>query len=149
MRPAQHPRPAVLWSLQGLLAALFLFAGLMKLALPAELLRGPVPLPTLFLRFVGVAEVAGAIGLIVPGLLRIHRELTPLAAVGLVTIMTGATVVTIEGGQFAAALLPVTVGSLAMYVALARSRTLAPARLAEPRGVEIRQTYTEGQSPND
>src|SRR6266536_49402 len=73
---------SALWIVQGLLALLFLFAGGMKLVLPLEKLTGPMPLPLpgLFLRFIGVAEVLGAIGLILPGLLRIRPGLTPLAA---------------------------------------------------------------------
>jgi len=55
-------RNITLWVIQGLLAALFLFAGSMKLVLPIEAMAGPVSLPGWFLRFIGVAEVAGAIG---------------------------------------------------------------------------------------
>src|SRR5436305_5188328 len=89
-----------LWTVQGLLALLFLFAGSMKLIVPIELLTAqmPVPLPGLFLQFIGTAEVAGAIGLLLPGLLRIRPMLTPLAACGLVIIMIGATVVTLASG---------------------------------------------------
>ncbi|MGH7703174.1 MAG: DoxX family protein, partial [Gemmatimonadales bacterium] len=112
---------------QGLLAALFLFAGGMKLVLPLEKLTGAVPLPGLFLRFIGVAEVLGALGLFLPGLLRIRPGLTPLAAAGLVIIMIGATVVTLVGGDVAAALISVVVGVLAAFVAYGRWR-LAPHR---------------------
>jgi len=79
----------VLWTVQALLAALFLFAGSMKLILPIEAMADPVPLPGPFLRFLGAPEVLGAM----PGLLRIQTRLTPLAAAGLVIIMTGATVI--------------------------------------------------------
>ena len=116
-----------LWVVQGLLALLFLFAGGMKLVLPLEAMQGPVELPGLFLRCIGVAEVLGALGLILPGLLRIRPGLTPLAAAGLVIIMTGATVVTVAGGQLAPALLSVVVGLLAAFVAVGRWR-LAPLR---------------------
>ena len=118
-----------LWIVQGLLALLFLFAGGMKLVLPLEELTGPmpVPLPGLFLRFIGVAEVLGAIGLILPGLLRIRPGLTPLAAAGLVIIMIGATVITLAGGDVALALIPLVVGLLAAFVAYGRWR-LAPLR---------------------
>jgi hypothetical protein len=116
-----------LWVVQGLLALLFLFTGGMKLVLPLEALQGPVALPGLFLRCIGVAEVLGALGLILPGLLRIRPGLTPLAAAGLVIIMTGATVVTVAGGQLAPALLSVVVGLLAAFVAVGRWR-LAPLR---------------------
>src|SRR2546425_99918 len=110
-----------------LLALLFLFAGGMKVALPLDALTKQMPLPGLFVRFIGVAEVLGAMGLILPGLLRIRQGLTPLAAAGLVIIMTGATVVTVAGGQLAPALLSVVVGLLAAFVAFGRWR-LAPLR---------------------
>ncbi len=114
-----------LWIVQGLLALLFLWAGGIKLVLPLEQLTGPVPLPGLFLRFIGVAEVLGAIGLILPGLLRIRPGLTPLAAAGLVIIMIGATALTLAGGDFAPALMPLVVGLLSAFVAHSRWR-LAP-----------------------
>ena len=116
-----------LWIVQGLLAALFLFAGGMKLVLPLEKLTGPVPLPGLFLRFIGVAEVLGALGLILPGLLRIRPSLTPLAAAGLVIIMIGAIAVTLRGGDLVAAVISLVVGVLAAFVANGRWR-LAPHR---------------------
>jgi hypothetical protein len=112
----------VLWTVQALLAALFLFAGGMKLILPLDQMTGPVTLPGPFLRFIGVAEVLGALGLILPGLLRIRPGLTPLAAAGLVIIMIGATVVTVMGGDVAQALIPLVVGLLAAFVAYGRWR---------------------------
>src|SRR5437762_13397046 len=105
-----------LWIVQGLLALLFLFAGSMKLILPIEMLTAQMSLPGLFLRFIGTAEVAGAIGLILPGLLRIRPSLTPLAACGLVIIMIGATVVTLAGGEVVSALVPLMVGLLCPFV---------------------------------
>lgn len=110
----------VLWIVQGLLAALFLFAGGIKLIVPIEALTMPVPLPGGFLRFIGAAEVLGAVGLILPGLVGIYRELTPLAAAGLVVIMIGATVVTALGGALAPALVPLLVGVLSAWIAIAR-----------------------------
>jgi hypothetical protein len=116
-----------LWVVQGLLAALFLFAGVMKLVLPVEAMAGPVALPGLFLRFIGVCETFGAAGLILPGLLRIRCELTPLAAAGLVIIMIGATVITAMGGSPAPALFPCVVGILAAAVAYGRTSSAQPA----------------------
>jgi hypothetical protein len=116
-----------LWIVQGLLAAVFLFTGGMKLVLPLEKMTGPVPLPGLFIRFLGVAEILGAIGLILPGLLRIRPGLTPLAASGLVIIMIGATVITLVGGDVVPALIPLVVGLLSAFVAYGRWR-LAPYR---------------------
>lgn len=112
-----------LWVVQGLLAALFLFAGGMKLVMPLENLAGPVALPGLFIRFIGVVEVLGAAGLILPGLLRIHVELTPMAAAGLVIVMIGAVVVTVIGGTIAPAVVPFIVGVLAAAVAYGRAQT--------------------------
>jgi len=121
-------RNVTLWVVQGLLASLFLFAGGMKLVLPIEALAGgPVALPGLLLRFIGVAEVLGAVGLILPGLLRIHAELTPVAAAGLVIIMIGATVITAMGGAIAPAVVPFIVGVMAASVAYGRAQS---ARLA-------------------
>ena len=100
-----------LWIIQSLLAALFLFAGAVKLVLPAEDLTGPIAMPILFLRFIGALEVLGALGLILPGLLRIRTGLTPLAALGLVIIMAGATVTTIVGGAILPSLISLVADS--------------------------------------
>lgn len=110
----------VLWVVQTLLALLFLFAGVMKLVLPLEQMRGPVDLPGWFLRFIGVCETLGGLGLILPGLLRIRPGLTPLAAAGLVIIMIGATAITLVGGGGVTASIPLAVGLLAAFVAYGR-----------------------------
>ena len=99
-----------LWIVQGLLALRFLFAGGIKLVLPLENLTGAMPSPGPFLRFIGVADALGALGLILPGLLRNSLGLIPLAAAGLVVAMTGATVITLAGGDVAPALIPPVVG---------------------------------------
>ena len=112
----------VLWSAQVLLALLFLLAGGMKLVLPLEALTKQIALPGYFLRFVGAAEVLGAAGLILPGLLRCRPGLTPLAALGLVGVMVGATVLTVAAGGGVTALGPLAVGCVAGFVAYARWR---------------------------
>ncbi len=117
----------VLWIVQALLAALFLFAGGTKLVLPIEEMTKQMPMPGLFLRFIGVAEVLGAIGLILPWLMSIRPSLTPLAAAGLVIIMIGATGITLMTGEIAMALVPLMVGILSAFVAYGRWR-LTPQR---------------------
>src|SRR4051794_14130625 len=101
-RNAQR-RNVGLWVVQGLLTALFLFAGGMKLITPTEVLSLMSPFPGEFIKVIGACEVLGALGLVLPWALGIRRELTPLAAAGLVIIMIGATVstVTIGGGALA------------------------------------------------
>jgi len=126
----------VLWIVQGLLALIFLFVGGIKLVLPLEVMTEQTPLPGLLLRFIGVAEVLGAIGLILPGVLGIRPDLTPLAASGLVIIMIGATVLTLAGvvpGGAAPALIPLVVGLLSAFVAYGRWR-LAPQSERRPSG---------------
>jgi len=114
----------VLWIVQVLLAALFLFAGGVKLVSPIEEMTKEIAMPGWFIRFIGVCEVLGAVGLILPALLKIRPTLTPLAAAGLSIIMIGATVISLRMGVVVA-LIPFVVGALAAFVAYGRWR-LAP-----------------------
>ena len=86
----------------------------------------PFQLPAVFVHFIGVCEVLGALGLILPGVLRIRTQLTSLAALGLVTIMFGATMFT-PPDQPQLVVVPVGVGLLAACVAYGRWR-VAPLR---------------------
>ena len=90
---------ATLWTVQILLALIFLFAGSMKLILPIEMMTAQMPLP---------------------GLTHIQRSLTPLAACGLVVIMVGAVVLTLASQGVAGAVVPLVVGGLAACVAYGR-----------------------------
>lgn len=117
----------VLWIIQVLLALLFLLAGVTKLVLPIEEMTKQMVMPGLFLRFLGVVEVLGALALILPGLFRIRTWLTPLAAVGLTIIVIGATVITLKIGGGATAMFPLVTALLSAFVAYGRWR-LAPLR---------------------
>jgi hypothetical protein len=113
----------VLWIIQILLALLFLFAGLTKLF---PIIPMPPPPPNMwmppmwFLKFIGVCELLGALGLVLPGLLRRQQYLTPLAAVGLTILMIGAVVVTVMTMGVAASVTPLVVGLLCAFVAYGR-----------------------------
>ncbi|MGH7590606.1 MAG: DoxX family protein [Gemmatimonadales bacterium] len=116
-----------LWITQGLLAAIFLYAGGFKLAMPMAALAKASPLPPLFLKFVSICEISGAFGLILPGLLHIRRDLTPIAAACLVVIMVGAVTATLLTLTIQMAILPFVVGILAALVARGRWGWLKPA----------------------
>jgi hypothetical protein len=85
-----------------------------------DLADGP-PHPVWFLRFIGVCEIAGALGLILPSVSRIRTGLTPLAACGLIVIMIGATTLTAAIGEVAGATFPLVVGIAAAFVAYGRT----------------------------
>ncbi len=124
----------VLWILQVMLAALFLFAGGMKLVMPISEMTAqmPISLPGAFLRFIGVVEVLGGLGLVLPGVFGIRTGLTPLAAAGLVIVMIGAVVITLMIGDLKSAIIPLVVGLLLVFVACARWRVLLLGGSAQP-----------------
>ncbi len=128
----------LLWTAQILVALLFLFAGSMKFIIPAaKMQQGPIALPIDFIHFIGICECLGALGLVLPGALRIKTWLTPLAAAGLTIIMIGATVITLATMSVAAAILPAVVGVLT--VTIARGRTRDRARVG-PTAAALRRT---------
>jgi uncharacterized membrane protein YphA (DoxX/SURF4 family) len=116
----------VLWIIQILLALIFLFSGVTKLF---PIIPMPPPPPNMwmppiwFLKFIGICEVLGALGLVLPGLLRRQQYLIVLAAIGLTIIMIGAVVITVTGMGIGAGVIPLIVGILSAFVAWGRSRT--------------------------
>jgi len=113
----------VLWTVQGLLALFFALAsGAPKLLLPMEMIPMPLPLPEAFIRFIGTAEVLGALGLILPGLTHIRTWLTPLAALGLVVVATSGAVYQLAAQQPANAVFALIIALLAGIVGYARWR---------------------------
>jgi hypothetical protein len=116
----------VLWTLQILLAALYLFAGGFKLvASPDQMVASPtdpIPSPNMvaFLKMIGGFEVLGAAGLILPGLTGIKRHLTSVAAGCLAFIMVGAVVVSIAQLGVTAAIMPLVAGILDLVVMFGR-----------------------------
>ncbi|MBV9598637.1 MAG: DoxX family protein [Chloroflexi bacterium] len=113
----------LLWTLQALLAAVFLFSGLLKLLVPVDQMQQQLPLPAALIYLIGTLETLGAFGLILPSVLRIYPALTPLAAAGLTILMACATVLTpLLGDPIASASLPLCLGILAAFVAYGRAR---------------------------
>ena len=126
-----------LWVIQVLLAALFVFAGAVKLMFPIEALTQQMPLPGWFLRFVGAAELAGGLGMLLPASTRIGSILIPLAARGLMVIMIGATALTIGDGAVASAIMPATVGTLLAFVVYGPSRVVPHVETSYARTVTV------------
>ena len=125
-RPAGRGLHVGLWIVQGLLALFFLMAGFNHGLVPIEEAAKSSPwitgIPVALARFIGFAELAGGVGLIVPAATRIQPWLTPLAAVGLAIIMALAIPFHIVRGEANTIFIHVIVASLAAFVAWGRFR---------------------------
>ena len=126
----------LLWTAQTIAALVFLFAGSVKFIMPADKMQqGPIQLPLAFMYFIGLCEVLGAFGLLLPGIFRIRTALTPLAAAGLTIIMIGATTISVQAMGISAAPVPAVLGVITAWIAYARTRVV-PLALAR-RGFRI------------
>jgi hypothetical protein len=95
----------------------------MKFIMPVEEMTKQMPqFSGAFLHFIGVCEILGGLGMVLPGLFKIRTGLTPLAAAGLVIVMIGAVVVSYQVKGMAGVPLPLVVGILAAFVAYGRWR---------------------------
>ena len=127
-----------LWIAQGVLALAFLAAGAMKLAMPIadlhDALAWTADVPTALVRLIGLAEVLGGLGLVLPAATRIRPRLTVLAAAALALDMAGATLFHLVRGE--ASMTPVTLllGAVLAFVAWGRAVRLPIA----PRAVAAR-----------
>ena len=114
-----------LWVVQGLLGALFLAVGAMKATQPiavlVDTLGWPAAVPAALVRVIGVAELLGGLGLILPAATRVKPMLTPLAGVGLAMVMLLATIFHISRGELGALPIPLVLGGLAAFVAWGRA----------------------------
>ena len=119
---AKRRASGALWTAQVLTALIFLMAGGSKVLMPADMLAAVSPVPVLFLRLLGSAELAGVAGLILPAALRIRPVLTPIAAACLSVVVVGATVITVAGGDVAGAALPFITMLLTLFVTYGRLR---------------------------
>jgi len=115
-----------LWIVQVLLAFGFGMFGFMKLTQPIAALVPMMPwtkdVPEAMVRFIGLSEVLGAIGILFPSLTRILPRLTPLAGAGLVLVTAMALVFHLSRGEMGAMPTPLILGSLSLFVAWGRFR---------------------------
>ena len=113
-----------LWIVAGVLAAVFLLAGVMKITMPKEKLLGTMAWaetwPEPRLKALGAVEVLGAIGLILPRALGIAPVLTPVAAVGCAIVMAGAVVTHYRMKDYPGIAMPTVLLILAIVVAAGR-----------------------------
>src|SRR5262245_28293755 len=115
----------VLWILQVLLAAAFLAHGWLLLAPPPEIAAQMLAVfPRWFWVFLGVAEVAAAVGLILPGVTRIKPWLVTWSAVGIMIVMVSATVYHLIRGEYSSAAITLVLLAMATFLARMRHRVL-------------------------
>src|SRR4051812_11349976 len=113
----------ILWILQILVGLVFIMSGTMKFIMPyADMIKdAPVVFPHWFFLFIGVCEILGGLGLILPWALKIKPGLTPLAAALLIVIMIGAVVISAMMG-LAYAIVPFVVGLMLIFIVYGRTR---------------------------
>lgn len=116
----------VLWILQVVLAGMFLMAGSMKVTKPIDELNVMMPWTTalsgILIRTIGACEILGALGLILPSLLRIKPWLTPMAATALLLVMLMAAIFHATRGEFSAIGFNTFMGIIAGLIAWGRFR---------------------------
>lgn len=115
-----------LWIAQGLMAAMFIMAGVSKSFQPIEALAESMPwvndVSSSLVRFIGVSELLGGIGIILPAILRIKPNLTSLAAWGLVAVMVLAAGFHASRGEYGAIGANVVFIAILAFVAWGRSK---------------------------
>lgn len=114
----------VVWIASGLLAAMFLMAGSMKLLKSKEeIVSGQEwaeSFPAGLIKLIGVAEIVGAAGLILPGVFEIATWLVPAAAIGLAVVMVGAAVTHLRHKEYPNIAVNLVLLALAVFVAVTR-----------------------------
>lgn len=113
-----------LWAAQLLLAIAFGMAGFLKSTQPIDALAPQMEwvaaVPVWLVRLIGVSELAGAAGLVLPALTRIKPALTPLAAAGLVAVMVLASLFHVTRGELGALPVNAVLGGIAAFIAWGR-----------------------------
>ena len=116
----------ILWIAQVLLAGMFIMSGFMKVSQPIDQLSQMLPwasqVPVALVRFIGISELLGGLGLVLPSLLRIKPRLTVLAAIGLATVMVFAALFHASRGEFSAIGMNLILAAIALFIAWGRSK---------------------------
>lgn len=117
-----------LWVVQSLLAAMFLMAGANKLfqSIPelSKMLPWVLEVPEGLVRFIGMSELIGGFGLLLPAIFRIKPMLTPIAAIGLALVMLSATFFHISKGEASVIAMPIVFMAMAVFVAWGRIKSI-------------------------
>lgn len=115
-----------LWIAQGLLAIMFIMAGVMKATQPIEELAVSLPWvtssPVSLIRFIGISELLGGLGLLIPGIFRFKPFLTIWAALGLAIIMVLAAIFNASKGEYSAIITNILIMGIALFIARGRSK---------------------------
>jgi putative oxidoreductase len=113
-----------LWVAQVLLALMFIMTGFMKLGQPIEELAKSLPwvtqVPAAFVKFIGISELLGGFGLLLPAALRIKPILTPWAAIGLAVIMVLASGFHLSRGESSVIGMNLVLAAIALFIAWGR-----------------------------
>jgi hypothetical protein len=114
-----------LWIVQVLLAAAFFAHGWFLLSPPAAMVEQMnATLPRWFQLFLGVAEMAAAVGVTLPGVTRVLPWLVPCAAAGIMVVMVSASTFHLMRGEFGGAAITAVLLAMATFVAYMRYRVL-------------------------
>ncbi|MVM29232.1 DoxX family membrane protein [Spirosoma sp. HMF4905] len=127
MTNRQKPSKAMhitLWLAQVVLAIVLVWAGTMKLFQPIEKLSAMWPwtgqIPVLLVKLSGIVDLIGAIGLILPALVRIKPQLTPIAALGIIALMVCASIFHIARGEASSIGVNIAFALIAAFIAWGR-----------------------------
>jgi len=132
-KPAGLAIQIAIWAAQILLILVFGYTGFMKITTPMDqlerMLVWPGALPEALVRFIGCCEMAGSLGLLLPSVTRILPVLSPIAAIGLATIMALAIPFHVSRGEANVIYVHLILGGLAVFVAWGRLKVAPiPAR---------------------
>lgn len=115
-----------LWIAQGLLAVMFIIAGIMKASQPIEALSESLSwvtsVPSELVRFIGVSESLGGLGLLIPSIFRFKPFLTVWAAFGLIAVMVLAVIFHLTRGEFSAIGMNMMLMAISLFIAWGRGK---------------------------